>query len=103
MSPAPGQVTRPVGARSRPANAPILWNGTLFVLAQDRADLLAFDAATGDEVKLPPAGEMHGELDWKSILHLLGPVNDELVVTGSNKSFELRLRDVVHRLTACTP
>lgn len=77
----------------RPANPPILWNGTLFVLAQDRADLLAFDAATGDEVKLPPAGEMHGELDWKSILHLLGPVNDELVVTGSNKSFELRLRD----------
>jgi outer membrane protein assembly factor BamB len=77
----------------RPANPPILWNGTLFVLAQDRADLMAFDAATGDEIKLPPAGEMHSELDWKSILHLLGPVNDELVVTGSNKSFQLKLRD----------
>jgi len=77
----------------RPANAPILWNGTLFVLAQDSADLLAFEAATGDEVKIPPAGDIHGELDWKSILHLLGPVNDELVVTGSNKSFQLKLRD----------
>ncbi|HLY08536.1 MAG TPA: PQQ-binding-like beta-propeller repeat protein [Planctomycetota bacterium] len=77
----------------RPANPPILWNGTLFVLAQDRADLLAFNAATGDEIKLPPSSEMHGELDWKSILHLLGPVNDELVVTGANKSFQVKLRD----------
>ena len=77
----------------RPANPPILWNGTLFVLAQDRADLLAFEASTGDEIKLPPAVDMHGDLDWKSILHLLGPVNDELVITGSNKSFQLKLRD----------
>ncbi len=77
----------------RPANAPLLWNGTLFVLAQDRADLMAFDASTGDELKLPPSGEMHGELEWKSILHLLGTVNDDLVMTGSTFTFELRLRD----------
>jgi outer membrane protein assembly factor BamB/tetratricopeptide (TPR) repeat protein len=77
----------------RPANPPILWNGTLFVLAQDRADLLAFEASSGDEIKLPAAADMHGDLDWKSILHLLGPVNDELVITGANKSFQLKLRD----------
>src|SRR6185295_7300203 len=77
----------------RPASAPLLWNGTLFVLAQDRADLMAFDASTGDEIKLPAAGELHPELEWKSILHLLGPINDDLVMTGSIKTFELRLRD----------
>jgi len=77
----------------RPASPPLMWNGTLFVLAQDRADLMAFDASTGEEIKLPPSGEIHGELDWKSILHLLGPVNDDLVMTGSSFTFELRLRD----------
>jgi len=77
----------------RPANAPILWNGILFALPQDRSDLLAFDTATGDEVRLPPAAEMHEQLDWKAALHLLGPVNDELVVTESNKTFQIKLRD----------
>jgi tetratricopeptide (TPR) repeat protein len=83
----------PETAFRRPANPPVLWNGTLYVLAQDRADLMAFDAATGDEVKLPPSTEMHGELDWKSVLHLLGPVNDALICTGSMKTFEVTLRD----------
>ena len=77
----------------RPASAPVLWNGTLFVLAQDRADLMALDASTGDELKLPSGTEMHGELEWKAVLHLLGPVNDDLVMTGSTFTFELRLRD----------
>src|SRR6185436_7768986 len=77
----------------RPANPPILWNGMLFVLAQDRAELMAFDTSTGEEIKLKPGTEMHPDLEWKSMLHLLGPVNDELVIAGASKSFELRLRD----------
>lgn len=77
----------------RPASPPVLWNGTLFVLAQDRADLMAFDAASGDEIKLPRDIEIHSELAWKSVLRLLGPVNDDLLITGSGKTFELRLRD----------
>ncbi|MBI3857422.1 MAG: PQQ-binding-like beta-propeller repeat protein [Planctomycetes bacterium] len=80
-------------AFKRPANVPLLWNGMLFVLAQDRAELMAFDTTTGEEAKLPPAAEMHVDLEWKSMLHLLGPVNDELVIAGASKSFELRLRD----------
>jgi len=80
-------------AFKRPANPPILWNGTLFVLAQDRAELMAFDASSGEEIKLPAGGDMHADLEWKSMLHLLGPVNDELVIAGAAKSFELRLRD----------
>src|SRR6185295_13251684 len=61
----------------RPANPPVLWNGMLFVLAQDRPELMAFDAASGEEVKLPPAGDMHAELEWKYMLYLLGPLKDE--------------------------
>jgi outer membrane protein assembly factor BamB len=80
-------------AFKRPANAPILWNGMIFVLAQDRAELMAFDMSSGEEVKLPAGAEMHSDLEWKSMLHLLGPVNDELVLAGASKSFELRLRD----------
>jgi outer membrane protein assembly factor BamB/tetratricopeptide (TPR) repeat protein len=80
-------------AFKRPANPPVLWNGMLFVLAQDRAELMAYDASSGEEIKLPAGSEMHGDLEWKSMLHLLGPVNDELVIAGASKSFELRLRD----------
>jgi len=80
-------------AFKRPANPPVLWNGQLFILAQDRAEMMAFDAGTGEELKLPAAAEMHVDLEWKSMLHLLGPVNDELVIAGASKSFELRLRD----------
>jgi undecaprenyl-diphosphatase len=65
----------------------------LFALAQDRAELMAFDTSTGEEIKLKPGAEMHPDLEWKSMLHLLGPVNDELVIAGASKSFELRLRD----------
>jgi len=77
----------------RPANPPILWNGMLFVLAQDRAELMAFDTSTGEEIKLKAGTEMHQDLEWKSMLHLLGPIHDELVIAGASKSFELRLRD----------
>ncbi|HZE98341.1 MAG TPA: PQQ-binding-like beta-propeller repeat protein, partial [Planctomycetota bacterium] len=81
-----------VGFR-RGANPPVLWNGLLFVLAQDRPELMAFDAATGDELKVPPGNEIHADLNWREILHLLGTVNDELVVTGTRWSFEIKLRD----------
>src|SRR5262249_13154743 len=64
-----------------------------FVLAQDRAELMAFDASSGEEIKLPAGGDMSPELEWKSMLHLLGCVNDELVIAGASKSFQLRLRD----------
>jgi outer membrane protein assembly factor BamB/tetratricopeptide (TPR) repeat protein len=77
----------------RPANPPVFWNGTLFVLAQDRAELMAFESSTGEELKLPAGIEMHADLNWRMMLHLLGPVNDDLVIAGSDKSFELHLRD----------
>lgn len=80
-------------AFKRPANAPVFWGGTMFVLAQDRAEMMAFDSMTGEEIKLPSASEMNGALDWKSALHLLGPIRDELVITGASQSFMLRLRD----------
>jgi outer membrane protein assembly factor BamB/tetratricopeptide (TPR) repeat protein len=80
-------------AFKRPANWPVLWNGSLFVLAQDRAELMAFDSTTGEEQKLPAASEINTDLEWKSMLHLLGLVNDTLVLSGATRSFELRLRD----------
>lgn len=76
----------------RPANWPILWKGQVFVLPQDKEEILAFDKMSGRQVELPPAKTREGDLQWKNFSHLIGLVNDWMVLGGAT-SHVLRLRD----------
>jgi outer membrane protein assembly factor BamB len=72
--------------------APIVRDGRVLVLPQDRAELLAFDAAGGRPVELPAVQCSGDEFEWKNVGSLLGPVDDSLVLAGS-PSFLLRLKN----------
>ncbi len=76
----------------RAPGAPIVWNGTLYVLPQDCVELLAFEASSGRRVELPAPKAAQGDFDWRGANYLLGPVEDSLVVAGSPTSYVLRLR-----------
>jgi outer membrane protein assembly factor BamB/tetratricopeptide (TPR) repeat protein len=71
---------------------PIVWNGRLYVLPQDRPELLIYEAATGRPVELPRLRTMAGEFDWRGANYLLGPVQESLLVAGSPSSCVIRLR-----------
>ena len=76
----------------RPARWPIVWKGQVLVLPQDRSDLAAFDKISGKELQLPAPKTREGELDWKNMTHLVGIV-DEWMVIGGAVSHVVRLRD----------
>ncbi len=76
----------------RPANWPVVHRGQVFVLPQDKAEMMAFDRISGKPVDLPTPKTREGELDWKNMTHLLGVVDDWMVVGGA-VSHVLRLRD----------
>jgi tetratricopeptide (TPR) repeat protein/outer membrane protein assembly factor BamB len=77
----------------RPANWPWVWKDRLFVLSQDRAELLAFDRSSGQPITLPVPKRREGEeLDWRNMTHLVGVVNDWMVIGGA-QSHVLRLAD----------
>jgi tetratricopeptide (TPR) repeat protein/outer membrane protein assembly factor BamB len=76
----------------RPANWPIVWKGQVFALPQDRSDLAAFDKISGKEIQIPNPKTREGELDWKNMTHLVGIVDDWMVV-GGTVSHVVRLRD----------
>ncbi len=76
----------------RPANWPVVWRGHVFVLAQDRIEMLAFDKLSGRPVEYPSIKTREGELDWKLMTHLVGAVDDWMVV-GGTMSHVIRLKD----------
>jgi outer membrane protein assembly factor BamB/tetratricopeptide (TPR) repeat protein len=67
----------------RPANWPVPWQGDVYVLPQDRPELLAFESATGLARPLPPLRVTDQDVDTRSLTHLLGVANGMLVITGS--------------------
>ena len=77
----------------RPANWPIVWKGQVLVLPQDREKLAAFDKMTGKEIELPEPKTRDTQTEfWKNMTHLVGIVDDWLVI-GGTYSHVLRLRD----------
>jgi tetratricopeptide (TPR) repeat protein/outer membrane protein assembly factor BamB len=75
---------------ARPANWPVVHHGTLFVLPQDRAELLGYDKMTGKVLELPAPKTREGDLDWRNMTHLAGVVDDWLVLGGA-VSYVVRL------------
>jgi outer membrane protein assembly factor BamB len=71
--------------------APIVRDGRVMVLPQDRVELLAFDAAGGRPVELPAVQCSGDDFEWKNVGSLLGPTDDSLVLAGS-PSYLLRLK-----------
>ncbi len=76
----------------RPANAPLLYGGRVWILPQDSKVLLAFDRKTGESVLLPRVGLKGGVLPWAEIKRLLGVIDGWMVLGGAS-SYVLRLRD----------
>ena len=76
----------------RPANWPLIWKGQVLALPQDREKLAAFDKMTGKEIELPEPKTREGPLDWKNMTHLVGIVDDWMVIGGA-VSHVVRLRD----------
>jgi outer membrane protein assembly factor BamB/tetratricopeptide (TPR) repeat protein len=76
----------------RPANRPVLWKGHVFALPQDKNDLLAFDKISGKPLDLAPPRTREGDLDWKNMTHLLGVVDDWMVVGGTT-SHVIKLKE----------
>ncbi|HEX7896567.1 MAG TPA: PQQ-binding-like beta-propeller repeat protein [Planctomycetota bacterium] len=78
----------------RAANWPVLWKGKIYLLPQDRADLLAFETSAGRPVSLPPLRVLREErpVEVRELHQLLGVLNDWLVI-GGQLTHVIRLRD----------
>jgi len=76
----------------RPANWPVIWKGHVFVLPQDKNELQAFDKISGKPLELPAPRTREGDLDWKNMTHLLGIVDDWMVV-GGTMSHVIKLKE----------
>ncbi len=77
----------------RPANWPVLWKGRVLILPQDADSLLAFDLLGGQPIVLPEEVKSREDFQWKLMSHLLGVVDDWLVVGGGRNSHVVRLQD----------
>ncbi len=78
----------------REANWPVAWKGKLYLLPQDRADLLSFEASTGRPLALPALRVLREErpVEMRELHQLLGVVNDWLVI-GGQLTHVVRLKD----------
>lgn len=78
----------------RAANWPVLWKGRMFLLPQDRADLLALETATGRSLPLPALRVLREDrpVELRELHQLLGVVNDWLVL-GGQQTHVVRLKD----------
>lgn len=79
---------------SRPPSRPMLWNGNVLVLPQDREDLLVFDRLTGWPVETAPLAGSDKAVPWRTISYLVGLVEDHLVAGGVTSYF-VNLRKLV--------
>jgi outer membrane protein assembly factor BamB/tetratricopeptide (TPR) repeat protein len=82
------------GTFIRGANWPVAWKGRLYLLPQDRPDLLSFEASTGRPAALPPLRVLREErpVEMRELHQLLGVVNDWLVI-GGMLTHVIRLKD----------
>lgn len=82
------------GTFIRAANWPVAWKGRLYLLPQDRPDLLSFEASNGRAAALPPLRVLREErpVEMRELHQLLGVVNDWLVI-GGMLTHVIRLKD----------
>lgn len=77
---------------ARPPSNPVYHRGRLFVLPQDAAELLVYDAVDGgklDAPSLPAKSSTSTGADassWRTYSRILGMINDDLVVAGKGAS-----------------
>jgi len=76
----------------RPANPPLLYRGVMYLLPQDAYELMAFHLATGIRADLPPAKVHDRDVSWRTITHLIGVVDDWMILGGS-ESYVVRMSD----------
>jgi outer membrane protein assembly factor BamB/tetratricopeptide (TPR) repeat protein len=79
---------------SRAPSRPLVWNGTVIVLPQDREDLLVFDRLTGRPAETFSLIGSDKVVPWRTITYLVGLVEDQLVVGGTTSYF-VNLRKLV--------